>query len=130
VAKTFTDIKIKELDDAASGPSGQGALVRLVLRLSHSAPARWAAYFNERWQQAIYMSKRHARVFGDKLEITCMPYELERDHLPELNKVIAETNEAYRGYFAKQERERDLQEEAEKRQKQELSDLKGRLKFD
>ena len=108
----FTDIRIKDLDDAASGPSGQGALVRVVLRLSPSAPTAWANYFNDRWQQQFYMSKRHANVFGDKLEIICMPHELESDHLPELKKVIAETNDAYRRYVAKQR----VQEETEKGQ--------------
>jgi hypothetical protein len=130
VAEIFTDIKIKALDDAASGPFGEGALMRLVLRLSQSAPGPWSEYFNERWAGHIYGAKRRAAVFGDKLEIVCMPDELESDHLPELNNVIAETNEAYKKYIADRYRERQLEEQRMKRQAQELSDLKGRLKFD
>lgn len=130
VEKTFTDIKIKELDDGASGPSGEGALYRLVLKLSHSAPSAWADYFNGAWKQHFYMMKRRASVFGDTLEIICMPDELEKDHVPELKKVIAETNDAYKRWIADREQMRQVQEEQAKRQKQELSDLKGRLKFD
>uniref|UniRef100_E6VP05 Uncharacterized protein n=1 Tax=Rhodopseudomonas palustris (strain DX-1) TaxID=652103 RepID=E6VP05_RHOPX len=130
MAETFTGIKIKELDDAASGPSGEGALHRLVLKLSHRAPGLWADYFNRAWNQHIYMMKRRAAVFGDTLEIICMPDELEKDHVPELNKVMAETNEAYKRYIADRERTRQAEEERAKRQKQELSELKSRLKFD
>jgi len=130
VADTFTDIKIKELDDAASGPSGQGALMRLVLRLSESAPGPWSQYFNQAWQQHIYMMKRRASVSGDRLEITCMPDELQSDHLPELSKVIAQTNAAYGAHAAEQSRLRQQAADEAKRQKDELSSLKGKLKFD
>ena len=126
----MTDIRIKELDDTASGPSGEGALVRLVLKLSQSAPEPWSTYFNQAWQQHIYMMKRRARVYGDSLEIVCMPEELEKDHVPELKKVIAETNEAYKKYAAQRERARQVEEEQAKRQTQQLSELKKRLKFD
>jgi hypothetical protein len=126
----FTDIKIVGLDDAASGPSGQGALVRLSLKLSDSAPSAWSQYFNEAWEQHIYMMKRRASVFGDRLEIVCMPDELQNDHLPELNNVISETNSEYRRYADAQDRQREIEVEIARRQKDELANLKGRLKFD
>lgn len=127
---TFKDIKIMELDDAASGPSGERALMRLVLRLSHSAPAPWSEYFNQAWQQHIYMMKRRATVSGDRLAIICMPDELQSDHLPELNKVIAKTNAAYGVYAAEQSRLQQQAVDEAKRQKDELASLKGKLKFD
>lgn len=126
----FTEIKIKELDDAASGPSGQGALMRLVLRLSQSAPGPWSDYFNQAWRQHIYMMKRRASVSGDRLEIVCMPDELQSDHVPELNKVIALTNAAYSAYAAEQNRLRQQATDEAKRQRDELASLKDSLKFD
>ncbi|MBH5399020.1 hypothetical protein HZZ13_14735 [Bradyrhizobium sp. CNPSo 4010] len=130
MASNWTDIKIVELDEAATGPSGQGALVRIVLKLSQSAPSEWAEYFNNAWSQHIYMMKRRASVSGRTLEIVCMPNELEEDHLPELKKIIAETNQAYGAYANEQTRRRQEQEEIAQRQKDELAQLKGRLKLD
>ena len=126
----FTDIRIVELDDEASLPSGEGALVRVVLRLSERAPSEWSQYFNDAWRLHLYMMKRRAIVSGDRLEIICMLEELERDHLPELNKVMAETNEAYRKYAQEQNRRREIENEAAQRHREALSNLKDRLKFD
>ena len=126
----FTDIKIVEMDDAASGPSGEGALVRVVLKLSQNAPGAWSQYFNEAWRQHIYMMKRKASASGDHLEIVCMPDELEKDHIPELNKIISDTNKAYQNYADAQSREKEIEMENARRQKEELASLKGRLKFD
>lgn len=125
----FTDIKIKELDENASGPSGEGSLQCLVLRLSQSSPYDWANYFNEAWRHHFYMGKRRATVSGNALEIICMPDELE-NLVPELNKVISQTNNAYKEYVEEDERQR--QDMAEKAQidKQKIVDLKARLKFD
>lgn len=130
MAENFEGIRINELDDAASGPSGEGALMRLVLRLSQSAPGPWSQYFNQAWQQHIYMTKRRASVAGDRLEIVCMRDELESDHLTELNKVIAETNAAYSAHATEEKRLRKQVEEEAKQQKDQLASLKGRLKFD
>jgi hypothetical protein len=126
----FADIKIVAMDDAASGPSGEGALLRLVLKLSQSAPTAWSQYFNESWRQHIYMMKRKASVSGDRLEIICMPDELESDHLPELKKIVGDTNEAYRKFAQERERRKEIEIETARRQSEALFNLKGRLKFD
>jgi len=130
MSKEFTDIKIVEMDDAASRPSGEGALIRIVLKLSQDTPPAWSQYFNHAWSQHIYMMKRRASVAGDRLDIVCVPGELQSDHIPELNKIIAETNEAYRKFAVAKMREREVEAENERRRKEELSDLKRNLKFD
>lgn len=130
MAGDFEDIKIKEFDNKASSPSGEGALMRLVLRLSRSVPPQWSEYFNAAWRQHVYMMKRKAWVDGGRLEIICMPDELEGDHLPELQKIIAETNDAYRSYVASSNRRQAQAEEQAKQQREQLSKLKDRLKFD
>jgi len=104
--------------------------MRLVLRLSQSVPYPWAQYFNQAWQRHFYASKRRASVHGDRLEIICMPDELQVDHLPELNKVIAETNAAYRTHVSEQSRLRQQADNEAAKQKDQLSKLKDRLKFD
>jgi hypothetical protein len=130
VAAEFEDIRIVGFDDKASKPSGQGALMRLVLRLSASAPFEWSQYFNTAWQQHLYGMKRRAQVSGNTLEIVAMPAELETDHLPELKKVIEETNAAYRAHATEQRRLRQHAEAEASARKEELAALKGKLKFD
>ncbi|NJL06972.1 MAG: hypothetical protein HC900_00935 [Methylacidiphilales bacterium] len=130
MTETFTDIKIKELDTDASGPSGEGDLSRVVFKLSQMAPSFWAEHFNHLWANNFHMKHRRARVSGNMLEIICMTDEVERDHLPELKKVIFYANEEYKKHLAKLERERKSKEDLEMRQKGEISDLKSRLDFD
>lgn len=124
----FEDITIVGINNSASSRAdSQSALFDLVLKLSASAPREWSNYFNERWEQEFYMMKRHAEASGSRITITCVPSELEEDHLPHLNSVIAETNNAYRAYIGK----KDAHEQARKQQEREdsatLNDLNARL---
>ena len=130
MSKAFSEIKITELDDGASGPSGPGALMRLVLKLSDTAPYEWCEFFDRAWQQNFYMMKRSAHASGDNIEIICMPEELQNDHIPQLKKVVAETNASYAAYGAKQEQLAAEQKAAQQKQKDDLSKLKNDLKFD
>ena len=131
----FQDIKIVGLDDEASKPHhGLGrdrrGLSDIELILSDSAPYEWAEYFNEVWKHKIYMVKRRASVSGDRLTITCVPEELEKDHLPELKKLIDETNQKYKEYSAKQQAEEEWRKQVEDGEKEKLRNLKNSIKFD
>ena len=130
MTEQFEDIKITSLDESASRPSGQGALMCLVLRLSQTAPSYWAQFFNETWKQQLYAMKRRAAVSGSRLEIICMPDELDVDHLPELKKVIAEANQAYRAHAANEQRRQEQEAAEHRRQKEALAKLNKTLKFD
>lgn len=131
MTREFTEIKIVSLDDTASRSSDpNSALVNIVLNLSSSAPNEWASYFNERWQSHIYMMKRHARVSGSRLEICCVPEDLQSDHLPELKIIIAETNQAYSQFLAQKERVAAAEAAKNETEKAKLRDLKNSIKFD
>jgi hypothetical protein len=125
----FQDISIIELSDDESGPSGQGALMRIVLKLSAYAPPEWADYFHSAWRQHMYMMKRSVEIQGNRLVIICMPEELQTDHIPELNKVMSETNAAYKKYAAEKDKAQQARAENARRQKEELAKIKGQLKF-
>lgn len=130
MTKEFEDIRIVSMDEASSHwPDPKLAMFNIVLNLSGSAPYEWANYFNQRWKQHIYMGKARASVSGGKLQIYCVPNELEKDHIPELNKIISETNYAYRIFLAtriQQEAARKAQKDAERDQ---LKSIKNNLKF-
>jgi hypothetical protein len=100
-----------------------------VLNLSSSAPADWANYFNQRWEQHFYMMKRKAHVSGGRLEVYCVPDELQ-NLIVEFNKVIAETNQAYSRHLAQLQQQADKQKAAEEAEREQLSKIKGTLKFD
>jgi hypothetical protein len=130
VASKFEDIKIVAMDDEASYKSEPNTqMMNVVLTLSASAPHEWANYFNSRWQHHFYMMKRRASVSGKRLEIYCVPEELQQ-HIKELNKVIAETNAAYRSHIQQIEAVEAERAAVEARERTELADLKSKLNFD
>lgn len=127
----FQDIKIVSLDDEASYKSDpSSALTNIILNLSASAPYEWSSYFNERWIQQFYMMKRNASVSGKRLEIYCVPHELQTDHIPQLKKVITETNQAYREYLAQKQQVATAQAASEADERKKLASIKADLKFD
>ncbi|MGA8862779.1 MAG: hypothetical protein WBM09_04480 [Gallionella sp.] len=130
MTREFEDITIVSMDEGSSHwPNPRVAMYNIVLNLSGSAPYEWATYFNQRWKQHIYMGKARARVSGRKLHIYCVPDELEKEHMHELNTIIVETNNAYRIFLAariQQEATREAQEIAER---DKLKSIKNNLKF-
>jgi hypothetical protein len=131
MASNFEDIRIVGMDEAASrNPNPEKRLYDVVLTLSASAPADWAEYFNKRWEHEIYSMKRRATVSGRRLVIHCALEELEQDHLPRLREVVAETNSAYRQYLTREERLDSAARAREQSERDELRQIKDRLKFD
>lgn len=131
MASDFTAIKMTGLDDKACRAIERGsALMRMVITLSGSAPSEWAEYFEHAWRNHIYMRKRRAYVSGSTLQIECVPDELEKDHIPELKKVIDQTNQAYATYHAKREQHRAAEAAKQAAEAEKLASLKKSIKFD
>lgn len=126
----FKDIRIVALDEMASYGEPNSSLMHVVLKLSDQAPSEWSTYFNQAWTNHIYIDKHRASVSGDVLKVLCDPDDLRAIHLPELNKVIAETNEACRRYLADQQHKREAQAVKEAADRQKLLDVKRTLRFD
>lgn len=130
MAKEFEDIRITGMDDAASHrPDPKMAMFNVVLTLSSPAPIEWSDYFNRKWEQHFFMKKRNASVSGQKLEIYCVPDELEKDLIPELNKIISETNNAYRTYQIQQIQQESARKAQEVAEREKLKSIKNNLKF-
>jgi hypothetical protein len=131
MTEEFEDIKIVAFNDQATRRGDPNlALMHLVLELSASAPHAWAQYFNECWHSHFYMMKREASVSGDRLEIYCVPDELEKHHIAELKKVISQTNQAYRQYLAQRQQAAEARAAKESEERANLAEIKSRLKFD
>lgn len=130
MASDFVHIKIVSFDDKATYKTDQSsALVNAFLNLSASAPSEWADYFNRRWDQHFYMMKRNAHVSGSRLEVYCVPDELQ-DLIVEFNKVIAETNEAYAQHVFQTQQKAAQQAATDVAERERLAQIKNALKFD
>ena len=88
------EVKIVGVNENASHPSGQGALIDVVLDLKPSPDYEWSRMFDALWERHFYMMKRRAHSDGRDIVVTCIPDELADGLLGELKKVVAETNTA------------------------------------
>jgi hypothetical protein len=126
----FEDIKIVSFDAEASYKSDPSSpLTNAVLKLSASAPHEWADHFNQGWAEHFYMMKRNASASGDRIEVYCVPDELQ-NLIREMNKVISKTNEAFRQHLASTQQRASQQAEAAAAEKERLAQIKSNLKFD
>jgi hypothetical protein len=91
----FQDIRIVELDDAASGSAEYGPLMNMALKLSTDVLGDWREKFTETSSLGGLAMRRQADVQVDTPTSTCMAYELQ-DQIDQLNDVISATNGAYR----------------------------------
>lgn len=130
MATEFEDIKIVSFDADASYKSDPNSpLTNAVLRLSASAPYEWAEFFNQSWAGHFYMRKRDASAYDDRIEVCCVPDELQ-SLINEMNKVIFKTNQAYRQHFAAAQQKALQQEEEAAAEMERLAQIKRSLKFD
>jgi len=131
VTSKFEDIKIKGMDDAASyKPDPNEELFNIVLNLSAHVPYEWADIFSNRWRFHFYMKRRIVSVSGNALHIICVLDELEKDHIPELKKVVDETNQEYRKYLKRKQTKKRKRKQLAEEEKKQLSYLKKNIKFD
>jgi hypothetical protein len=95
----FEDIRIVEIDTEASRPVGTGERQLVVLRLSGTPTPQWKEMFGDAWKLHSYRRKRDVHFLLATLEMISSVEDVVAHHLPELRKVIAATNEAYRRYL-------------------------------
>jgi hypothetical protein len=125
----FQDIKITGFDEASSGPSGEGTLMRMVLRLSDKAPLSWCDYFDAGWKSHHYMMKRRATAHQDSITVICLPDELQ-GQINELKPIVAQCNTAYREMLAAHEAQQAAARRDAQARRDALANLKGTLDFD
>jgi hypothetical protein len=75
------------------------------------------------------MRKRRATISGKRLEIFCVPDELEKDHLPELKKIIAETNQIYRKFLEANQQAEAARNAKVAAEQEKLANMKKSIKF-
>jgi hypothetical protein len=122
------DIRITDIDKAKSY-NVKNNISRIFFVLSETPPAKWVRIFDALWVNHFYMSKRHAGIQGKYLYIDCVPNEIEKDHLPELNDNVRETNTRFTKWQQEQDEIRRRNEETDRRRRSEIDDIRNNIDF-
>ncbi|MCE4937480.1 hypothetical protein [Aliivibrio fischeri] len=126
----FEPIQLKKVIDEQSRRYADTALYEIVIELSACAPQYWQEIFNHLWQQNFYMMKRDAVAYSYNVTITCVPDELQQSHVPELKRVVEQTNNEYKNYLIqKAQHEAALKAQAGV-EKDKLKKLSDNVSFD
>lgn len=130
MTKQFQDIKVVDiLDKEPVFLSTKSNLVSLSLHISPEAGLGWCQDFNNNWQNSVHKSRCTAVAGVNKIVVSCILDEFEK-YLPELKKVVEETNSALRKHLEEQsERDQKAAERVE-RAKETLSQLRAKIRSD
>lgn len=126
--KKFEDIKITDLNDAATSASGKGSLLNFHLKLSHAPNAKWYDLFDNNWANYFSMSKRSVSHGYGELVVVCLLDELQ-DQIDAIKPIIVQTNNQYRALLDEQVK-KELKDQADKKlQQDKIAEVKKNLKF-
>ena len=130
MAQDIQHIRIVDLLDEETSPSGHGALYNVVFQLSSDPPMQWVEIFENEWLHVWYSMKREVRIYGDRLEVHAPLGEIDSYHLPQLRAVFDKVNEKFTSHIAQAEAARAREDEESARRRAEVAALKGSIKFD
>lgn len=126
----FEPIKLKKIIDEQSRRYEDTALYEIVIELSARAPQLWQDIFNNLWKQNLYMMKRNATANSYSITITCVPDELQQSHVPELKRVVEQTNNEYQSYLAQKAQHEAAMEAQATAENKKLKKLSNDISFD
>ncbi|WP_273995836.1 hypothetical protein [Vibrio parahaemolyticus] len=76
------------------------------------------------------MMKRNAIANSYSITITCVPDELQQSHVPELKRVVEQTNNEYQSYLAQKAQHEAEMEAQATAEKEKLKKLSNDISFD
>ena len=95
---SFKNVSILAINYVQTQPIGGSGAVRVPIELSPVPPPDWMELFCQKWMAHDYEAKVEVALAGDAIFARCYPEDLEgltERHLPEIKKVIAETNREF-----------------------------------
>ncbi len=127
----FEDIRIIGLDESKTyKPNPEKLLYDIYLNLSMRPPMDWRDIFMAERSFPRHTMWRKAWIEGDCIVIYCVPEELEKYHLNDLKQDVANSNAKYRKYLYEMIRKEKEEQIKRNQEKDNLRDLKNRLKFE
>lgn len=129
--KVFEEIKIVDLDVEKTRPSNKASGLRhMYLKLSALPNIEWVQIFERERNFPRHNMWRHAWIEGQYIVVDCVPEEIERYHLKDLKEDVSNTNAKYISYLQRVKAENERHHREAVVEKENLSQLKGKLKFD
>lgn len=129
--KAFEEIKIVDLDVEMTRPSNKASGLRhMFLKLSAFPNIEWIQIFESERSFPRHNKWRHAWIEGQYIIVDCLPEEIEHHHLKDLKEDVSNTNAKYISYLQRVQAEKERQHKESVVEKENLSHLKGKLKFD
>lgn len=127
----FDDIRIIGIDaERTYRPDPSKELFNIYLNLSSSPPREWQDIFNAERKFPRHTMWRRAWIEDRNIVIHCVPEEVEKYHLQDLKEDVKTSNEKYRQYLGEITEQKARQERKEKQEKERITYLKRKLKFE
>jgi hypothetical protein len=127
----FTEIKIVGLEEEMTVASFDHPQMQLIfLKLSQTPPPLWRSYFKEARNVSRHAHWRKAWIDRRFIVVECLPEEIEAYHLRDLKQDVARCNERCHAYFAGQARAERQKKHADHNVREQLREMKDRLRFD
>ena len=126
----FEDIQMLELNDERCRRSGTAPFMyNMHLELSSNPALEWQQIFYQERKIPRHHKWRCAWIEHNCIVVDCAPEEVEEYLLNDLKEDVRRSNQKYRAYLEQREEEKNMGEEAEKRERDRLRSLKDRLDF-
>ena len=92
-------ITLHKVDDEQSKQAEDTSLYNIKIELSASVSKEWQMIFDYLWKQNIYLMKCDAEAFRHHISIICLPDELHSHHVPELKRIVTQTNSEHEAFL-------------------------------
>jgi hypothetical protein len=122
------DIQIVGADDEMTESEPQSSMKWIYFKLSETPPPEWSELFAEERRFPRHSMWRRTQVYGAHIKVHCPLGEVEM-HLRDIQEDVKNANQKYRAWLAQQRQRQAAEAEAHAKDRQEISDALGRLKF-
>jgi hypothetical protein len=118
----FVDISIAGVDKARTyNPDPAKALFNVYFNLSAYPPSEWVEIFDAERRFPRHTMWRKAWIDGDAVVVYCVPEEVKKYHLKDIQQDVASANSKYRDYLHRQEQMRAREAAREIQQRNNLN---------
>lgn len=127
----FDDIRIIGVDkDRAYRPDPEKLLYHVYFELSAHPPQEWVQIFEAERQFPRHTMWRHAWIEGNYVVVHCVPDEVKKYHLRDIQQDVASSNAKYRDYLKRVAAEKAREAQRRKKMEQDLDDALDGLDFE
>ena len=123
ILPSFEDIRVIEVDKARTyKPEKESALYNIYLKLSAVPPGEWTQIFDAEREFPRHSMWRRAWIESDYVIVHCVPEEMKQYHLRDVKQDVANSNQKYRDYLMRVERQRVSDAQRRDKEKRMLDD--------